>query len=322
MQLTRLTTKTRLTEEEFSSLMSALAHCRQISVADEELLGLYGETLSESLFIDSASDVPNCLECGACCAHFHQIPVQVQDATPRSLTWAVFETDDLDEQPLHWLRREPQGGMCVAFDGGVGERASCAIYELRPLACRVFESGSDRCRALRRLYGIEPALPADQNARHIQILIQTADNSGAARQSFADIESEETYEGGLRELIAYNLVKLAEIVAEIERVKTLPVKHGEYLNQVCDEAIREVTDDQLAIVGTREQMDTKPLTAEVVARELLQIGGFSQECVERAAEQLAKIGELAFEALGLKARIKTMEACGQTSLYNLSSPRQ
>ena len=38
----------------------------------------------------------------------------------------------------------------------------CEIYEQRPLMCRKFDAGSDKCHALRRIYGYEPFLSAQE----------------------------------------------------------------------------------------------------------------------------------------------------------------
>jgi Fe-S-cluster containining protein len=123
---------------------------------------LYAETLAESVFADTHSAAPNCQTCGACCAFFHQIVVLDSDPTPRRLTWAVWDDAGVAGPKTRWLRREALAGRCVAFNGRVGQHGRCAIYELRPMSCRAFEAGSDRCRAVRRAYRLEPPRSTDE----------------------------------------------------------------------------------------------------------------------------------------------------------------
>ena len=291
--LLQLVRKSRLSEEEFARLNGWFSERRSRPLANDELLGLYAETVEESLFSDPQTHTPDCMSCGACCAFFHQIPVQLQDATPRSLTWRVTESEDPDELPMDWLRRDKEG-HCIAFNGTTGQNAFCSIYELRPRACRAFEAGSDRCHALRRLYGLEPTLPAHAADAHFRVL----------RDHAANAQLDEVPESSLlQELIGFNLQTLQEIVAELERVKELfdPIT-GEKEIQLCAEAIRLNTDNRQAILDTLSQGSDEPVDA-LANHQLLQIGLFSQESVEQAAQQIAEIGEMLYEAMGLDEQL-------------------
>ncbi|WP_374347085.1 YkgJ family cysteine cluster protein [Chitinimonas sp.] len=107
-----------------------------------------------------------CLRCGACCAAFRvsfdrseldseggKVPDGLADTETASLC-RMRGTDYA--QP-----------RCVALQGKVGERVSCAIYAERPGPCREFaplaELGifSPACNRARRRHGL-PDLPADQ----------------------------------------------------------------------------------------------------------------------------------------------------------------
>jgi Fe-S-cluster containining protein len=44
--------------------------------------------------------------------------------------------------------------ICIAFEGEVGGRCGCGIYEQRPDACRKFEAGSSLCLEARRAAGL------------------------------------------------------------------------------------------------------------------------------------------------------------------------
>ncbi len=89
--------------------------------------------------------IPECIECGACCfspvAHYIRL-------------WAV----DLERMgPFREKFSEPVGGAvylrmseghCAALMLDSKERTfKCAMYEVRPDACRVFERGGGQCRS-------------------------------------------------------------------------------------------------------------------------------------------------------------------------------
>jgi hypothetical protein len=50
----------------------------------------------------------------------------------------------------------------VFLNGQLQKNVSCGNYEQRPQVCRDFEAGSDKCHALRRMYGMEPDLTPEQ----------------------------------------------------------------------------------------------------------------------------------------------------------------
>ena len=82
----------------------------------------------------SVTDHP-CLLCGACCAAFR-------------VDFAVYEMEDMGGTVPRGLAVEVTGNTmrmrgtdhvpirCAALVGKVGERASCGIYEWRPIAAR------------------------------------------------------------------------------------------------------------------------------------------------------------------------------------------
>src|SRR5436853_2194700 len=166
--LVQLTRKRAMSEAIFAEMIEQLGQRRAGLVAADEGPGLYAETLAESLFAANPTDVPDCLTCGACCAYFHQVMVLDSDPTPRRLTWTVWDAEEIAGPKTRWLRRESLEGHCVAFAGNVGQHARCAIYELRPNSCRAFEAGSDRCRAVRRVYGLEPPLSEIERTEHAE----------------------------------------------------------------------------------------------------------------------------------------------------------
>ena len=70
----------------------------------------------------------------------------------------VTETDIIynDESLVHQnegfiknMKSNGDGYTCIALDS----EGKCSIWQKRPQACRDFEANSDRCKALRKLYG-------------------------------------------------------------------------------------------------------------------------------------------------------------------------
>lgn len=93
--------------------------------------------------------VPDCTQCGACCAF--------------SYNWVEFDPDeDLDGIPESMCdcetgRMRCEGDRCVALVGEIGKSASCAVYASRPQVCREFQPGTAQCHTVRAHFGLEPA---------------------------------------------------------------------------------------------------------------------------------------------------------------------
>ena len=86
--------------------------------------------------------IPDCLECGACCA---KEPCWVE------VSQSDFEFLDDPElvtsgDILPWsMKTKGEKFQCVALDGKVGEKVFCTIYEKRPMICRQVQRGSEIC---------------------------------------------------------------------------------------------------------------------------------------------------------------------------------
>jgi Fe-S-cluster containining protein len=287
-----------MSDEIFDELSRWLASRRRSLFFEDDLLGLYAESLEESVFFAAQSSPPDCLTCGACCAYFHQILISLEDSTPRPLAWEVV---DVDGQITHWLKRETRGARCVALAGTVGKRAECLIYELRPTACRAFEAGSDRCHALRRMYGLEPKLSAEERNRHSRALKENhrEDAIDIAVPDRFDDESDQLK--FLHEVITYNLEKLEAMIAEMTRLKHLFHTSGATrAAQHCGQAL-EITNNELVTL-TRDFEQVKDAKPTEPLKRFLVIGNRSQAMLERATKRLAELGELAFEVLGMKSK--------------------
>jgi Fe-S-cluster containining protein len=300
VELIKLTRKSKMREQEFLCLTDMLA-LRRAGVVEEPLLGLYAESRAESIFAESTADAPDCLECGACCAYFHQVPVLMTDPTPRALTWAVLEPedseDDLEDDHVRWLKREPVGGRCVALDGPVGRQVSCSVYELRPKSCREFERGSDRCHAVRRMYGLEPPLSDNERARHEHWLSRREEDEEALELAKPDLSSGEGRRGFLEELIDYNRGKLAEVVREMERLLEVFKSAGLSEGAARCERARQYVERSMESIA-------KVIEGDALMRTdlLIELGAASERALERASIRLMRIGEFAFDALGYRAQ--------------------
>jgi uncharacterized protein len=112
-----------------------------------------------------AADVPECTACGACC--FSMLPEYVR----------VFgyDWDRLDERArafTHFLGnrcylRLDEGHCAALVIDPSGPRFTCAIYEMRPDACRSLERGSGACRADRHEKRERPLLAVESLLRRV-----------------------------------------------------------------------------------------------------------------------------------------------------------
>ncbi|MGE5047567.1 MAG: YkgJ family cysteine cluster protein [Deltaproteobacteria bacterium] len=105
----------------------------------------------------------DCQSCGACCcntdenraeAYVDYVEVKPRAALskhPRLLRRLTVVNADGERH----MRLRGAEQRCVALEGKLGQHVSCAIYELRPAACRDVKPGSRECRRDRKERGIE-----------------------------------------------------------------------------------------------------------------------------------------------------------------------
>lgn len=311
-RLVKLTRKRGMSEATFAEMITRLRRRRDGKLATAESPDLYAETVAESVFGGEGMGVPDCLRCGACCAYFHQIAVLDRDATPRRLTVAVWEAGDIAGPKTRWLRREPHQGNCVAFVGSVSEHAGCAIYELRPHSCRAFEAGSDRCRAVRRVYGLEPPLSESERSDHAKRLEADAGDD-AIKQAEALASRAAASFGGqeklslLSEMIAYNHSRLEEILREAERLQALLAERRAATAARASRIVSAISEEAHAaasaiakgpVIGERESLDGAAI--EKLNRDLLEVAAHSQAALERAVRWLMALGEVVFATFEMR----------------------
>jgi Fe-S-cluster containining protein len=304
-RLIQMTRKRGMSETAFAEMITHLCERRaqRLAVTDEAV-GWYAETLAESVFTDSQPVVPDCQTCGACCAFFHQIAVLDSDPTPRRLTWAVWDDAGVAGPKTRWLRREADEGRCVAFKGGVGQYAHCAIYELRPASCRAFEAGSDRCRAVRRAYGLEPPLSEDarvEQAGRIEPDAGEWDRVEALERrqplSFGERERAEL----LAEMIAHHRARIREIADEAARLHALLAGQGiQSATQTAAHYADAINEEARAVTSAGDE-------ARIEKTELLDLAAQSQAALTRATRWLVALGELVFDAFGMRVELASTE---------------
>ncbi|MEI7893055.1 MAG: YkgJ family cysteine cluster protein [Myxococcales bacterium] len=93
----------------------------------------------------------DCVSCGQCCFHgpntVHLLePDEARMGEPLLTTWTF-----LDSRPPRWRFLKNTGERCAALDTTTPGQFPCALYEVRPVDCRIVEPGSPACLEARRL---------------------------------------------------------------------------------------------------------------------------------------------------------------------------
>ncbi len=113
----------------------------------------------ENIVTGRDESVPDCVDCGVCCAFALMVPVRSAELEKLPAYWEIFANDAPEEPTIGIsLPRNAENGQCVNLEGRIREKVGCSIYSDRPSVCHDFEAGSDRCHEYRRMYGIEPQL--------------------------------------------------------------------------------------------------------------------------------------------------------------------
>lgn len=159
----KITAQNRIAEEEFNSLINYIYEQIWQNLNPPQILTDDLTTRAKNNLISPAdAPVPDCQTCGACCAALPCVGVRGTDDAEIAAEdyWDVTVKGAAGGEITvnRFMRRDAKTFACVALEGKVGEQVACRVYDRRPLMCRQFEAGSDKCRALRRAYGLEPFL--------------------------------------------------------------------------------------------------------------------------------------------------------------------
>lgn len=152
--------RNKLSRDDFSQVISNLEkRIWEILKKEAVPFGKLSGRRDESFLTPIDAPVPDCQTCGACCIALLLVDVKESDETPVENYWDItIRTRSGEAVVNRQLRRDSETGNCLALEGEAGKSVACGIYEKRPDDCRKFEAGSDKCHALRRAYGFEPAL--------------------------------------------------------------------------------------------------------------------------------------------------------------------
>ncbi|MCY7346937.1 MAG: YkgJ family cysteine cluster protein [Pyrinomonadaceae bacterium] len=140
--------------------------------------------------------VPDCLTCGACCTFLFVVGVKAADDAPPETIWNV--TDESGEVIVDsYLKRDAETLFCTALKPTADGEMPCGIYEKRPQTCRKFEAGSDKCHALRRIYGFEPFLTVQEMFAALQVL-KSKESAAVSPETIRDAKIVKTENGNFK----------------------------------------------------------------------------------------------------------------------------
>ena len=169
-QFVQIEKRGRFTENEFWEMIIALDARKWQNLLPPQISLEDLPTKRARNFVTPAdAPVPDCLTCGACCTFLFAVGVKATDNAPPENVWNL--TDESGEIIIDaYLKRDAETLFCKALEIKADGKMPCGIYEQRPQTCRSFEAGSDKCHALRRIYGYEPFLSLQEMSDARQIL--------------------------------------------------------------------------------------------------------------------------------------------------------
>lgn len=161
-QFVQIERREKFTESEFWQMFSALTSAKWQNLLPPQLpIEDLPTTRAKNFVTLSDVPIPDCLTCGACCTFLFAVSVNMTDDVPPEMIWNI--TEDSGEVVVDcYLKRDAKTLFCTALKPTADGKMPCSIYEQRPQTCRNFEAGSDKCHALRRIYGFEPFLTVQE----------------------------------------------------------------------------------------------------------------------------------------------------------------
>jgi uncharacterized protein len=96
-----------------------------------------------------------CMSCGACCCAY-RVDFSVHEMEDMGGTVPAGLAVEVSGATMRMRGTDHVPTRCAAFQGRVGERAGCGIYEWRPNPCRELEPGSQGCERARARHGLPP----------------------------------------------------------------------------------------------------------------------------------------------------------------------
>lgn len=169
-QFVQIQKSEKYAEKEFWEMVVALDAGKWMNLLPPQISIEDLSSKREKSFITPVdAPIPDCLMCGACCTFLFIVGVEPNSDAPAETIWNV--TDESGEVIVDsYLKRDAETLFCTALQPTADGKMPCGIYEKRPLTCRKFEAGSDKCHALRRIYGYEPFLTLDEMSAALKVL--------------------------------------------------------------------------------------------------------------------------------------------------------
>lgn len=155
---------TRYPRREYYGLIRQLDEQKNKQILEPQLpLDKLTKYVSRNVVTDNSEPVPECTTCGVCCAFALIVPVSKEDSR-QLVSYCDITLDEDDTVVIDRVLPRQDNGCCENLGGMIREHVGCTIYNERPKVCHDFDAGSDRCRAYRRMYGVEPPLSEKQVA--------------------------------------------------------------------------------------------------------------------------------------------------------------
>ena len=159
-QFVQITRQSKINEDDFYEMIGKMYQQIWQNLAPPQILTQdLSERIANNVITLPDAPIPDCQSCGACCQAFTQVAVYPDEKIFPENYWEITVKGENGEITVDkFLRRDGETFACTSLGGKLGENVSCNIYEQRPVVCRNFEAGSDKCHALRRAFGFEPDL--------------------------------------------------------------------------------------------------------------------------------------------------------------------
>ena len=176
-KLVQITKQNKIAEDEFQPFVNAMfAEIWGKLIPPQLLIEKLSNRMDESVITALDKAVPDCATCGGCCAAFGNVDTAPMNNISSEDSWEIVSNGkNADYIVDRFIKRKEADFSCTALDGTIGKKVSCHIYDDRPLTCRNFDAGSDRCHAVRRAYGIEPFLDS-MEMTEVEHLLKEAEN--------------------------------------------------------------------------------------------------------------------------------------------------
>jgi Fe-S-cluster containining protein len=194
----QITRQKKIAEAEFYPMIGAMFEQIWQNLLPPQIL-TDGLTVKRANNVITPPDapVPDCVTCGVCCGAMLCVGVRPNDEQISEENYWDITIEGAEGEIVvdRYLRRDAETLACAMLE--IGEQKTCKIYETRPKMCRDFDAGSDKCHALRRVYGIEPFLSLEEMSEALQKLDAQPAKS-APSETIKEVRFIETETGDLR----------------------------------------------------------------------------------------------------------------------------